>query len=329
MKKTIPRVVVPLIISALALWAATRNVRWEEVKNILPQARLAPFVLGFAVSLSGFYLRGLRWKILLSPFQDVPVWPLIRWQVGGIVINNLLPLRAGEFARAYWAGHKTSVSKSAILATIVVERAIDVATLVVITVFLLVGMGLAKGNPLMTPNVLALILTAAVAAGYAAWRVLRKKPLREILDPILRLFPEKISRIIGNFISGLSVLKDGKEIAKLALLSPVIWSIDIGAVAVASRCLGLDLSWSQGGLVMAGLIMGVMIPAAPGAVGTYEAGGVQALSLLGFGANLAFSFVLLLHVFQMGAMFLLGIPALMIEGFNPKQLFREMNPPPG
>ena len=315
-KKNLPRILVPLLISALALWAATRNVRWEEVKHILPQARLFPLVLGFLISLVSYYLRGWRWKILLAPFQSVSVWTLIRWQVGGIVINNLLPLRAGEFARAYWAGHKTSVSKSAILATVVVERVFDVGTLAVLTLLLLAGMGLSDGNPLMTPKSMALLSSAALTAGYAAWRIFGKVRSR---------LPEKISKMADNFISGLHVLKDGKEIAKLAFLSPLIWSIDIGAVAVASRSLGLDLSWPQGGLVMAGLILGVMIPAAPGAVGTYEAGGVQALSLMGFDPTLAFSYVLLLHVFQMGAAFLLGIPSLIIEGFDPKQLYREMS----
>lgn len=320
MKKIILRVIVPLLISALALWAATRNVHWDEVKIIIAQARLAPFIIGFFISLSAFYLRAWRWKILLSPFQNVSIWTLIRWQVGGILINNLLPLRAGEFARAYWAGHKTSVSKSAILATVVIERAFDVGSLAVITLLLLGGMGMIKVKIL-------LILAATGLAVLGIWRVWSQRSSRGLLDQILKLLPEKIGHAAENFISGLHVLKDGKEIAKLAFLSPVIWSVDIASVAVISMSLGLNLSWDQAGLTMAGLILGVMIPAAPGAVGTYEAGGVHALALMGFDSNLAFSFVALLHIFQMGVTFLLGIPALIMEGFNPKQLYREMNRP--
>jgi len=316
--KLLLRIVIPLLISALALWAAVRNVEWEKVKAILPQARLMPFFWGFLVSIAAFYLRGLRWQILLAPFQKVSVWPLIRWQVGGIVINNLLPLRAGEFARAYWAGHKTTVSKSSILATVVVERVCDVATLAAIALILLTVMGKFKGNAAI------IIFFAAAIAAWGFLIVLKKKSTDQILAPFRKFLPDKLTLMLENFVNGLHVLKDGREIAKLALLSPLTWALDIAAVAVASHALGLDLSWPQAGLVMTGLILGVMIPAAPGAVGTYEAGGVQALSMLGFDPSVAFSFVMLLHVFQMGAMFLIGIPALMMEGFNPRQMYREM-----
>jgi len=316
-KKILLKVLVPFLISALALWAVTKNVRWDEVKNIMIQARLTPFILGFFISLSGFYLRAWRWKILLIPFQNISLWPLIRWQVGGILINNLLPLRAGEFARAYWAGHKTSVSKSTLLATIVMERVFDVGALAVITLCLLGAMNMIKIKTF-------LIIAAGGLLVLGIWRIGSPQSSRKLLDTLLKRLPEKIAQAVKNFISGLHILKNGKEIVNLVFLSSVIWSMEIIAVAVISRSLGLNLSWTQAGLTMAGLVLGIMIPAAPGAVGTYEAGGVHVLTLLGFDSNLAFSFIALLHVFQMGAIFVLGIPSLMIEGFNPKQLYREM-----
>jgi hypothetical protein len=152
--------------------------------------------------------------------------------------------------------------------------------------------------------------------------LIRHQSSRELLENLLKRLPEKIRQVIENFISGLHVLKNGKEIAKLAFLSCLIWFIEITVVAILSRGLSLNLSWTQAGLTLAGLVLGIMIPAAPGAVGTYEAGGVYVLAnLLGFDSNLAFSFVALLHIFQMGATFLLGIPTLIIEGFNPKKFY--------
>jgi uncharacterized membrane protein YbhN (UPF0104 family) len=65
-----------------------------------------------------------------------------------------------------------------------------------------------------------------------------------------------------------------------------------------------------------------MVPAAPGAAGTYEAGGVAALGMLGVDQTLALSFVLLIHVVQFLVVLAAGIPILIAEGFNPKALMK-------
>jgi uncharacterized protein (TIRG00374 family) len=296
-------------------------VQWTELKQIFTQIRWTPIWLSWAVSLAAFFLRGLRWQILIGPFQKIQVFQLIRWQVGGLVINNLLPLRMGEFARAYWAGHKSSISKSSVLATIVAERLADLSCMAVVALILLSMTGLLKSNSFWTPSKgILLILTVIILGAGLKW-VLSKYTLRTLLTKLQNKVPHRLYSILENFIHGLKVFKDKNEIIKIAVLTPVIWSIDIGVVAVFSRTLGLDLSWTQSGLVVVGLILGVMVPAAPGAAGTFEAGGVAVLTLLGFSNTLAFSFVLLLHTFQYLTVLVMGIPVLLFEGFSPKKIF--------
>ena len=134
---------------------------------------------------------------------------------------------------------------------------------------------------------------------------------------------EKQTRVVELLISAIPTraLLAGKVLGNTVLAMGQI--VGIAAVAIISRCLGLDLSWPQAGLLMVGLILGVMIPAAPGAAGTYEAGGVAALGILGFERTLSFSFILLLHSFQFVSILTLGIPVLIAEGFNPKEMMRE------
>ncbi len=323
--KTALRILAPLLISALALWLSTKNVDWSKIAPILSQAKVMPFVWGFIVSLLGFYLRAIRWQILLQPSQKISAWVLLRWQVGGILINNLLPLRMGEIARGYWAGHKSSVPKSTVMATIVLERVFDLAALVLIMSILLPAMGVSKGNAALTPLNIGLGIAVLIACGFALKIFFRNRSLEEVLQNIQGRLPEKLGKIVGNFIAGLHVLKDKNEVFKLLALSPLIWTVDIAVVAIFSRSLDLNLNLLQAGVTLGGLVLGLMIPAAPGAVGTYEAGGVHALSLIGFDPTLAFSFVALLHVLQIGFIFIVGIPALFMEGFNPKTFYAEMS----
>src|SRR5438105_9587376 len=99
MKKILPKVLIPFSISILAVWFATRGVDWGKFRSIVSGAKISYIFMGFALSLATFWLRARRWKIMLAPFQDLPASTLMRWQIGGLFINNILPLRAGEFAR--------------------------------------------------------------------------------------------------------------------------------------------------------------------------------------------------------------------------------------
>jgi len=313
------KILIPLLISVVCLYIATRNVDWDEFRRIIAGAKFAPIIIGLSISLISLWLRAVRWQIMLNPFQNISLLPLFRWQIGGLMISNLLPLRMGEFARAYWAGHKSAVSKSTIFATIVVERVLDVGFIAMIAVILLIIMGVGQTGDLLTlGNGVGFILAGGLAV-WAIWLFLTRVDHKRLFSKIVRFMPEKIMPIAENFVIGFSVLKDKREIAKLFLLSPVIWSIDIYAISVMSRSLDLNLSWMECGLTMTGLILGVMIPAAPGSGGTYEAGGTAALVLLGYDNTVAFSYVLMIHVLQFLFVLMLGIPILMIEGFNPKK----------
>ncbi|OGR84121.1 MAG: hypothetical protein A2902_01390 [Elusimicrobia bacterium RIFCSPLOWO2_01_FULL_64_13] len=318
----IARVLASLAVSAACIFFATRNVDWPGLRGILADARLFPVLLGMALSLITYWLRAVRWRVLLSPFQRIPDFTLLRWQVGGLLISNLLPLRLGEFARAYWAGHKSSLSKSTVFATIVVERVMDVGFLAVIAAAVLLWPGGNSGEAFAARKLIAVLVF--LAAGAAAARFLLTRPQgTAVLERFRSSLPEKAGALLEKFTTGFRVFRNRREFAKVAVLSPVIWSIDIAILALVSRALGLDLSWREGAMTMVGLILGVMVPAAPGSAGTYEAGGVAALTLMGFDKTLSLSFVLLVHAIQLVYVIALGVPILMYEGFSPRALLRE------
>jgi uncharacterized protein (TIRG00374 family) len=320
--KTAIKLVASLLISIACLYFASRNVQWAEFRAILASAEIWPLALGVAFSFISFFLRAFRWKILLKPFQDIPALKLLRWQVGGLFVNNLLPLRMGELARAYWTGHKTSIPKSTVLATIVVERASDLISLAVIGMALLLGLGLYQSGA-GTQAVAGIGAAALLAGGF--WglrRLLHPDAQEKLIGTLERILPKALSASIEKFLHGLRIVQNLKEFLWVGALSLVIWSSDITVVYIFSHSLDLGISWIQTGVLVLGLVLGVMVPAAPGAAGTYEAGGVAALGMLGVDQTLALSFVLLIHVVQFLVVLAAGIPILVAEGFNPKALMK-------
>lgn len=318
------KIIISFLISLVCLYFATRNVHWGELKSIIANAKLFPLFITILAMILGFWLRAVRWQILLQPFQTVPQLALLRWQIGALLINNLLPLRMGELGRAYWAGHKTTIPKSTVFATIVLERILDLATIASIAVLFLILTGLFKMNSLFTfkKGILIVLIGCAALAIYKFYG--SKISKNELLNKLKSFLPEKIHLIFEKFVHGLGIIKDKKEFSKVTLISPIIWSVDITIILIVSGALNLNINWLESGIVLVGLLLGVMIPAAPGAAGTYEAGGVAALSLLGVEKTLALSFILLLHSFQFLVVLILGIPILIAEGFNPKTIFQNM-----
>ena len=186
---------------------------------------------------------------------------LIRWQIGGLLVNNLLPLRLGEVARAYWAGHKSSISKTSVFATIVVERVLDVVSIALAAVLFLSLLGLNRGETegRLKIAMIALGLIAALAVvAVLYWKNADKEKLKTKMAGIL---PHKILDRLNKFASGLVIFKDKRGLAEIIILSPFIWAVDILVLSVISR--SLNLTFLQAGLTVVGLILSVMVPARP------------------------------------------------------------------
>jgi len=119
-----------LALTVLFLGLATRNVDLGQLWVSLEQARLAwlPFIV--LIGLADFLIRAARWRLLLSTAKPrAPIWLLFRLEAIGLAINNVLFMRMGELARAFLASRELGVPLATALASVAVERALDVAAL--------------------------------------------------------------------------------------------------------------------------------------------------------------------------------------------------------
>src|SRR5204862_5789578 len=69
---------------------------------------------------------------LISVGRKLPLGRLYSATMIGFMANNLLPLRLGEFVRARALGRRENLSKTTVFATVVVERVVDMITLLAI-----------------------------------------------------------------------------------------------------------------------------------------------------------------------------------------------------
>lgn len=310
-----------VIISAVFLFLAFREVDFSQVWHYLKAATWGWVLLGLVIYFVGVYLRSLRWQLLLNPVKHLSVKRLFPVVCIGYMGNNVYPARAGEVLRSILLKQKDNVDISASLATIVVERLFDAITILGLVLLNLgqfsrrAGLEWVSRVAVIGGIVFGLILLVFLAMVFFPTQT-------ETLSGwfINHLLPTKArpvaKNIINKFILGLGALKSPFAALKVLLLSCLIWLAEAGLYWGVMRALNLNLSFIQLLLIEGVVNLVLLIPAAPGGLGTFDAACKAMLELFGVSADLALGYALLLRVALWLPITILGALLFFREGFS-------------
>jgi glycosyltransferase 2 family protein len=296
------QVVFSLVISAVCLYFAFRNINWNETWHAIAGANYLYILATVIVSMGSIWLRAYRWKFMLDPVKRVKVTGLFESTMIGFMANNILPARLGEFVRAYAVGRMFRVSKSAAFATIVIERAFDLVTLVM---FLGAVLLLVKLSPQLEVMGLIAVVVCTVMFGILILFRQRRETVSRFFDGLLVRLPEssrnRAGRLLHSFIDGLEVLARGGHIAAILLLSVVMWLSVAWSLDLSMKAFAFQVPYYASLVLLVVISLGLMIPSGPGFVGTFEAATIWALLHLpgsGVTQEQAASYAIMYHATQ-------------------------------
>ncbi len=308
-----------LILSALFLYLAFRKVDVEELRHAFGTARyiyLIPVVFLVVFSL---WCRALRWMFLLRPVKKINLPSLFSATSIGFMANNLLPARLGEFVRAYVIGDKEKISKSSSFATIVVERLFDGMTVLFFLVIILTFYSVSFPGWLRNVTYSVLVFYAAILA-FLIFLKTRTGTALGIAEFITRPFPERIrslvTRALNSFVHGLQVLKSSRDIIASAFLSLLVWLPNAFVIYFLIESFGMDLPLYASFVLLVLLSIGIMIPSAPGFVGTVQYCCVIGLAIFGVTKAQALSFSIIYHASVFIPVTAIGLVYLFLEGLS-------------
>lgn len=294
------RWIIGIFISAFFLWVAFRQVSdVSHVADALAGARLIWLLPGVALYVAGLWLRALRWRILLLPVQRLPTSSLFGVLSIGFLVNNVLPARLGEIARAILVGRRHGVSRSAALATVVVERIFDG-----VVMLLFLGSATAVAGGRVASDWLALLVpVTALGFGGAglALAVLALAPsfalgvAARLLAPFPARARDAALQVAQKFIVGLGVLQDLRLAAAVLATSILAWVLEAGVYVVVGQAFDLTSDPAAFLLALAVANLGTMIPSSPGYVGTFDALVARALAVFQVPGAVALAYALLVH----------------------------------
>src|SRR5262245_29263171 len=113
------------------MYVVLHDVHWGDVSDAMHEADYALLALATCFLLLSILLRALRWRVLMQPIDGVGVGRLFGLLNVAYFVNNLVPLAMGDIARAYLVSELGSISTTRALSTVVVERVMDVLTLLI------------------------------------------------------------------------------------------------------------------------------------------------------------------------------------------------------
>jgi len=136
MSKRTLNVAVSLIVAALFIWLAFRNVDVTEFKEQFSRVTFYWLPAFVVVLFTSHFLRAIRWRLLLKDKEQekVPRSTLFAGVMFGYMMNNIFP-RLGEISRPVYVAKKHGISSGNLLGTIVIERLIDISTMLILMAF--------------------------------------------------------------------------------------------------------------------------------------------------------------------------------------------------
>jgi uncharacterized protein (TIRG00374 family) len=276
-------------VTVFLLWLVLRDVDFSEVVSEIARGDFLLLGASVFVATSGFFIRALRWKVLLTPVRANTT---LRSRVAGVSIgfmaNNVLPARVGEFARAYALSRLEPVSATAAFGTLVVERFMDGVILLLFLVIPVLTPGFPSVDALsegsgqamfrfaiaLVIGVLLFLVVLAALPGY----------FLTLVERVTRILPErprtKLLAALQGLLDSIAIMRDPKLLTVGFAWSLFFWTWHGVSFWLGMLAFGIDTGFVSAIFTEAVVGFGVAVPSAPGFFGTFH-----------FAANFAISTV--------------------------------------
>src|SRR5215203_2646942 len=315
---TIVKYLVLLLVAAGLLFLAFHGMDVSKIVQEILHANMFWVAVSGLTSVIAFVVRAHRWKLLIEPMGYSPSLKNTTFSVMVGYLANFFVPRLGEVSRCGALSKAESIPFNKLFGTVIVERIIDVISLLICIILAAILEYKRLGN-FFTENIFDPI--------FSKFQQLVKSPL--ILSIVIILLislivaavhftkksrgESKLTRIIQGFIDGLRSVANLKRPGLFIFQSAFIWVLYYLGMYVALFAFPFT-SGLGGGTALFLLVAGGIGMAAPvqGGIGAYHLFVSQGLLLYGVSKENGLAFATMLHGVQLILVIILGVTSLIL-----------------
>lgn len=242
-------------------------------------SRFVLLIIGsIALQMAAHVMRAYKSRYLIDTIREAKTSTLFKGLSIGYLFNSLLPLRLGEFIRAYYVGDALAISKTAVFMSIVIERLVDGIILGVS----FIGAGLAvksmshDGFTIMTRLGLGLLALSVILALLINIIRSENKMLLRAIHSVSGIFNTGLSNrfrfMVWSGIYGTRLmLSSRRALLRYTMVSCVMWAVYFCSTALVVFAFFRNLSANSAWYTIQSSYAGVSTPAGPGYISTFHA----------------------------------------------------------
>ena len=276
-------ILLSIVVAVAALGYALWQVNLVEVGRAMAEANYFYLLPYLALAVAYFLLTAFNWTLLLQPVGHFTVRQVLPSMMVGFAGNNLLPMRLGELVRTVVFSRQHKRPTGAVLASLVLERILDVLTILVLYVVSLFVLRHVPSAVATGARVFALALLP-IGAAIAAFLFV-PAPFLKLWHVVSVWLPAgwrtRGTRLIEGILHGFSALRSPTRLAALGAISLLKWICSTGSVWLTLQAFHTGASLGVALVVLVVSALAIALPNTPGYVGTLQAAFVIGLSPFG------------------------------------------------
>ncbi len=325
MKSKLLNLLIGVFVSIIFLYFALSKIDINILLSTLSRANYFFLVPSLFLIFVIFWLKTIRWKYLLLPVKNAPVWDLMKSMTIGYAANNILPAHLGELLRVFITAKKSSISRASVLATIVVEKIIDMFSL---TVLLSLTLLIYPFPAWVKKSGIIMLIFTIIIFLFVILMKFYQDAIIKVIEFILKPLPEKLHKRISDFIisfaGGLNLLKNKRDYLLVLSTTSLVWVCFILLFYVNFYTFGMistyKLSLFSSLVIVVITTISIVIPSSPGYIGTFHWLCQFSLGLFSIPRETGLSYAIVLHALNYLPVLLFGLILAWREGVQIAQV---------
>ena len=302
------KLVIGVGVSAVFVYFTLKGVDLHGVSASLGNKEYLALLPAVATFLVCQMVKSIRWGAILSPIKKIRQRILFPLACVGFMAIIVAPMRLGELVRPYLVNLKADVPMGSGIATILVERLMDLAILLLFLFFVITRAPLphwfVRGGVFL---LMVVLVEFVVILLFMIW----PQAVTRAIKPITARLPQSLGRRIEEFVLNLSagfrVIGSIPRFLQVLALSFAVWGLSALAVYFLFVFCKFPFGPVEALAVTSITALGISLPAAPGLIGNFQFACMVALSFKEVPRTDAFVYAMVYYCLGVGINLVLGV----------------------